>query len=174
MLFMNELRAWRPVSPNGCIGPGVFILLLFDLCPSHDWLQSSKGGVEAPHCSPWCSLQLQAVKAWLCHLGCHACTACLQVVPCWGTGLQLLAHLIHRLASRTLLFVCWSCCALVVRAECSWLLGSVISCGAWARESNSSFQSQNVFSTQRCHPYTGNLNSETPGDSKNVFLHCGV
>ncbi len=24
---------------------------------------------------------------------------------------------------------------------------------------------------QKCHPYTGN--SETSGDSKNVFLHCG-
>ena len=23
----------------------------------------------------------------------------------------------------------------------------------------------------KCHPYTGNLNSETPGDSKNAFLH---
>ncbi len=26
---------------------------------------------------------------------------------------------------------------------------------------------------QRCHPYTGNLNSETPGDSENAFLHWG-
>jgi len=26
---------------------------------------------------------------------------------------------------------------------------------------------------QKCHPYTENLNSETPGDSKNAFLHCG-
>ena len=24
---------------------------------------------------------------------------------------------------------------------------------------------------QKRHPYTGNLNSETPGDSKNAFLH---
>ena len=28
-------------------------------------------------------------------------------------------------------------------------------------------------SIQIHHPYTGNLNSETPGDSKNTFLHCG-
>ncbi len=26
---------------------------------------------------------------------------------------------------------------------------------------------------QKCHSYTGNLNSETPGDSKNAFLHFG-
>ena len=26
---------------------------------------------------------------------------------------------------------------------------------------------------QKCHPYTGNLNRETSGDSKDVFLHCG-
>jgi len=26
---------------------------------------------------------------------------------------------------------------------------------------------------QKCHPYTGNLNSETLGDSKNAFLHWG-
>ncbi len=26
---------------------------------------------------------------------------------------------------------------------------------------------------QQRHPYTGNLNSETPGDSQNVFLYCG-
>ena len=26
---------------------------------------------------------------------------------------------------------------------------------------------------QECHPYTGNLNSETSGDSKNACLHCG-
>ncbi len=26
---------------------------------------------------------------------------------------------------------------------------------------------------QRRHPYTGDLNSETSGDSKNTFLHCG-
>ncbi len=26
---------------------------------------------------------------------------------------------------------------------------------------------------QKRHPYTGNLNSETSGDSKNTFLHCG-
>jgi len=25
---------------------------------------------------------------------------------------------------------------------------------------------------QKRHPHTGNLNSETPGDSKNTFLHC--
>ncbi len=27
--------------------------------------------------------------------------------------------------------------------------------------------------SQKRDPYTGNLNSETPGDSKNAFLHCG-
>jgi len=26
---------------------------------------------------------------------------------------------------------------------------------------------------QKCHQYTGNLNSETSGDSKNAFLYCG-
>ena len=26
---------------------------------------------------------------------------------------------------------------------------------------------------QKCHPYTGNLNRERSGDSKNVFLRCG-
>ncbi len=26
---------------------------------------------------------------------------------------------------------------------------------------------------QKRHPYTGNLDSETAGDSKNAFLHCG-
>jgi hypothetical protein len=29
----------------------------------------------------------------------------------------------------------------------------------------------NLFSKR--HPYTGNLDSETSGDSKNAFLHCG-
>ncbi len=28
-------------------------------------------------------------------------------------------------------------------------------------------------SIQKRHPYTGNLNRETSGDSINVFLHCG-
>ncbi len=28
-------------------------------------------------------------------------------------------------------------------------------------------------SIQKCHTYTSNLNSETPADSKNAFLHCG-
>ena len=28
-------------------------------------------------------------------------------------------------------------------------------------------------SIQNCHPYTGNLSSETPGDSKKAFLHWG-
>jgi len=27
---------------------------------------------------------------------------------------------------------------------------------------------------QKRHPYTGNLNSEMPGDSKNAFLHYGL
>ena len=38
--------------------------------------------------------------------------------------------------------------------------------------SGSSFQSWNVYFFQKSHPFTGNLNSETPGDSKNMFLHC--
>ncbi len=38
---------------------------------------------------------------------------------------------------------------------------------------HSSFQSQNVYLVQKRRPYTGNLNSETSGDSKNAFLHCG-
>lgn len=25
----------------------------------------------------------------------------------------------------------------------------------------------------KCHPYTGNLDSDASGDSKNAFLHCG-
>lgn len=37
----------------------------------------------------------------------------------------------------------------------------------------SSFQSQNVFLIQKCHPYSGNLNSEKSGDSKNAFPHYG-
>ncbi len=35
-----------------------------------------------------------------------------------------------------------------------------------------SFQSQNLYINSDCHPYTGILNSETPGDSQNAFLHC--
>ena len=26
---------------------------------------------------------------------------------------------------------------------------------------------------QKCHPYTGTLNTETSGDNKIVYLHCG-
>jgi len=33
------------------------------------------------------------------------------------------------------------------------------------------FQSPNVIGIQKCHPYTENINSETPGDSKNACLH---
>ena len=41
-------------------------------------------------------------------------------------------------------------------------------------ESPSSFQSHDVcFKRHKRHLYSGNLLSETPGDSKNVFLHCG-
>ena len=35
------------------------------------------------------------------------------------------------------------------------------------------FNSETSVSIQKRHPYTGNLNSETSGDSKNAFLHCG-
>ena len=38
---------------------------------------------------------------------------------------------------------------------------------------NSSFQSQQVYFIQKCHLCTGNLNSETSGDNKHLFLHCG-
>lgn len=37
----------------------------------------------------------------------------------------------------------------------------------------SSFQSQNVYLIQKCHPYSGNLNSEKSEDSKNAFPHSG-
>ncbi len=36
-----------------------------------------------------------------------------------------------------------------------------------------SFQPRNVYSIHKRHPYTGNLNTETSGDSKDAFLHCG-
>ena len=29
------------------------------------------------------------------------------------------------------------------------------------------------MSIQKRHPYTGNFNSESLGDSNNAFLHCG-
>ena len=35
------------------------------------------------------------------------------------------------------------------------------------------FNSETSVSIQKRHPYTGNLNSETSGDSKNACLHCG-
>ncbi len=35
------------------------------------------------------------------------------------------------------------------------------------------FNPETSISIQKRHPYTGNLNSETSGDSKNAFLHCG-
>ncbi len=35
------------------------------------------------------------------------------------------------------------------------------------------FNPETSIFIQKRHPYTGNLNSETPGDSKNAFLHCG-
>jgi len=35
------------------------------------------------------------------------------------------------------------------------------------------FNPETSISIQKQHPYTGNLNSGTPGDSKNAFLHCG-
>ena len=37
----------------------------------------------------------------------------------------------------------------------------------------SSLQSRNVHFDSETYPYTGSLNSETCGDSKHVFLHCG-
>jgi len=35
------------------------------------------------------------------------------------------------------------------------------------------FNPETSISIQKRHPYTGNLNSETSGDSQNAFLHCG-
>ncbi len=35
------------------------------------------------------------------------------------------------------------------------------------------FNPETSIFIQKCHPYTGNLNSETSGDSKTAFLHCG-
>ena len=35
------------------------------------------------------------------------------------------------------------------------------------------FNPKMYISIHRRHPYTGNLKSETPGDSKSAFLHCG-
>lgn len=35
------------------------------------------------------------------------------------------------------------------------------------------FQSQNVYVFTETSIHSGNLNSETPGDSENVFLHWG-
>ena len=35
------------------------------------------------------------------------------------------------------------------------------------------FNPETPILIQKRHPYTGNLNSETSGDSKNGFLHCG-
>ena len=37
----------------------------------------------------------------------------------------------------------------------------------------SSYNAKMSMSIQKRHPYTGILNSETSGDSKNAFLHCG-
>jgi len=35
------------------------------------------------------------------------------------------------------------------------------------------FNPETLILIQKRHPYAGNLNSETPGDSKNAFLHWG-
>jgi len=35
------------------------------------------------------------------------------------------------------------------------------------------FNPEASISTQKRHPHAGNLNSDTLGDSKNVFLRCG-
>ncbi len=40
-------------------------------------------------------------------------------------------------------------------------------------DSRALFNLKTSMLIQKCHPYTGNLNSETPGDSKNAFLHWG-
>ncbi len=38
---------------------------------------------------------------------------------------------------------------------------------------NALFNPETSILIQKRHPYTGNLNSETLGDSKNAFLHWG-
>ncbi len=35
------------------------------------------------------------------------------------------------------------------------------------------FNPETSILIQKCHPYNGNLNSETSGDSTSAFLHCG-
>ena len=35
------------------------------------------------------------------------------------------------------------------------------------------FNPETSISIQKRHPYDGNLNSQTLGDSENAFLHCG-
>ena len=35
------------------------------------------------------------------------------------------------------------------------------------------FKTETSILSQKRHPYTGNLNSGTSGDTKNAFLHCG-
>jgi len=42
-----------------------------------------------------------------------------------------------------------------------------------SKEPNELFSILKLVLIQKRHPYTGNLNSETPGDSKNAFLHWG-
>jgi len=37
----------------------------------------------------------------------------------------------------------------------------------------SSFHPKTSFMYQKRHPYSGNVNSETSADSKNVFVDCG-
>ena len=48
-----------------------------------------------------------------------------------------------------------------------------LSAGQSIKFSACSCQSRTFVLIQKRHPYTGNLNSEMPGDSKNAFLHCG-
>lgn len=45
--------------------------------------------------------------------------------------------------------------------------------GIIALHSGSSFQYQNVCVIPKCHLYIGNLDSETPGDSKQACVHWG-
>jgi len=51
---------------------------------------------------------------------------------------------------------------------------STATCSCTQRETLSAlFNPKASVSIQKRYPYTGNLNSESPGDSKNAFLHWG-
>jgi len=51
--------------------------------------------------------------------------------------------------------------------------GGLLGDGQYLGHNIALFNPEPSILIQKRHPYTGNLNSETCGDSKNVFLHCG-